>query len=86
MNNEELEKEIERIKERNKRVEKDKAWEVSMTRRVCIMILTYLVVITYSFIIKKVNNIYLSSMVPVIGFFLSGLSLKLIRKLWENRR
>lgn len=50
------------------------------------MILTYLVVITYSFIIKKVNNIYLSSMVPVIGFFLSGLSLKLIRKLWENRR
>ncbi len=38
-----IEKEIEKIKERNKRVEKDKAWETSWTRRICIMILTYIV-------------------------------------------
>jgi hypothetical protein len=80
-----LEKEIKDIKERNKRVEKDKAWEVSWTRRICIMILTYIVVVAYSYIIRKENNIFLSSLVPVIGFTLSTLSLNLIRKIWESK-
>lgn len=79
-----IEKEINDIKERNKRVEKDKAWETSWTRRICIMILTYLVVIVYSYIIKKYDNILFSSLVPVIGFTLSTLSLKLVRKIWEK--
>ena len=79
-----LEKEIKDIKERNKRVEKDKAWETSMTRKICIMILTYIVVVIYSYIIKKFDNIFLSSLVPVIGFTLSTLSLKLVRKIWEK--
>ena len=34
MANQELEQEIEQIKERNKRVELDKAWETSWTRRI----------------------------------------------------
>ena len=79
-----IEKEINDIKERNKRVEKDKAWETSMTRKICIMILTYIVVVIYSYIIKKFDNILLSSLVPVIGFTLSTLSLKLVRKIWEK--
>ena len=79
-----LEKEINEIKERNKRVELDKAWETSMTRRICIMILTYIVVVIYSHLIMKSNNIYFSSLVPVIGFTLSTLSLKFIRKIWEK--
>ena len=80
-----LEKEIKKIQERNKRVELDKAWETSWTRRICIMILTYIVVIIYSYVIKEFDNIFLSSLVPVIGFTLSTLSLKLIRKIWENK-
>ena len=79
-----LEKEIEKIKERNKRVEKDKAWETSTLRKVSIAVLTYLVVITYSYLIKNVSNIFLSSLVPVIGFLLSTLSLKAIRNIWEK--
>lgn len=79
-----IENEIKDIKERNKRVEKDKKWETSWTRRICIMILTYLVVIIYSYIIKKYDNIFLSSLVPVIGFTLSTLSLKLVRKIWDK--
>ena len=79
-----IENEIKYIKERNKRVEKDKKWETSWTRRICIMILTYLVVIIYSYIIKKYDNIFLSSLVPVIGFTLSTLSLKLVRKIWDK--
>lgn len=85
MENKELEQEIAQIKLRNKRVELDKAWETSWTRKICIMILTYIVVIIYSYLIRNNNNIFLSSLVPVIGFTLSTLSLKYIRKMWEKK-
>lgn len=82
---EELKNRIEKIEKRNKSVEKDKAWETSWTRRICIMILTYIVVFIYSYLIKKYNNILLSSLVPVIGFTLSTLSIKVARKVWERK-
>ena len=59
MENKDLENEIEKIKERNARVEKDKAWETSWTRRICIMILTYVVVVTYTYIISKISIFFL---------------------------
>ena len=61
MNNEELQNEIIKIKERNKKVELDKKWETSWTRKICICILTYIVVIIYSFIVRNYDNILLSS-------------------------
>lgn len=79
-----LEKEIENIKQRNKRVELDKKWETSWTRKLCICILTYIVVVIYSYIVRNYDNIFLSSLVPVIGFTLSTLSLRYIRKIWEK--
>lgn len=82
---EELKKELKEIKLRNKRVELDKRWETSVTRKICICILTYIVVLIYSNMVNKSNNIFLSSLVPVIGFFLSTLSLRLVRKLWEKK-
>ena len=81
---EELKREIENIKERNKRVELDKKWETSWTRKICICILTYIVVIIYSYVVRNYDNILLSSLVPVIGFTLSTLSLRYIRKTWEK--
>ena len=84
MENNDLKIEIEQIKERNKRVELDKKWETSLTRKICICILTYIVVIVYSYIVRNYSNILLSSLVPVIGFTLSTLSLKYIRKIWEK--
>lgn len=82
----ELEKEVEKIKLRNKKVETDKAWETSWTRKICICILTYIVVVCYSYLINKISNIWLSSLVPVIGFTLSTLSLKFVRSIWENNK
>ena len=79
-----LEKEINDIKLRNKRVELDKKWETSFARRICICILTYIVVIVYSYLTRKIDNIFLSSLIPVIGFTLSTFSLKLIRTIWEK--
>lgn len=86
MESKDLEKEIIQIKERNKKVELDKAWETSWTRKICIMILTYIVVIIYSYVIRNIDNIFLSSLVPVIGFTLSTLSLKYIRTIWEKNK
>ena len=85
MDNEKIEKEIKSIKVRNARVELDKKWETSWTRRICICILTYVVVIIYSFTIQQISNVFLSSLVPVIGFTLSTLSLGFIRRIWEKR-
>ena len=85
MDNDELRTEIEQIKTRNKKVELDKMWETSWTRKICIAILTYFVVVLYSYIINRFSNIWLSSFVPVLGFVLSTLSLKFVRKLWEKR-
>ena len=79
-----VEEEIKKINQRNRRVEKDKEWETSIVRKICIMILTYIVVIIYSYVIKKYDNIFLSSLVPVIGFTLSTLSLKFVRQIWEK--
>ena len=86
MDNKELENEIKKIQERNQRVELDKAWETSWIRRICICVLTYLVVIVYSLLIAKISNVWLTSLVPVIGFTLSTLSLKIVRKIWERNQ
>ena len=80
-----MEERIDAIEQRNKRVEEDKAWETSFARRFCIAVLTYIVVIIYSYTISKVNNIFLSSLVPVIGFALSTISLNGVRKIWSKR-
>lgn len=79
-----LEERIKKIEERNKRVELDKSWETSWTRKICIIILTYIIVITYSYLIREYNYVLLTSLVPVIGFTLSTLSLKAVRKIWEK--
>ena len=86
MDNKDLENEIAKITHRNNRVELDKAWETSWTRKICICILTYIVVVIYSYLINKNNNIWLSSLVPVIGFTLSTVSLNLVRTVWEKNR
>lgn len=85
MDNRKIETEIRNIKARNAKVELDKAWETSWTRRLCICAMTYIVVAIYSFTIEAVSNVFLSSIVPVIGFTLSTLSLGWVRKVWESK-
>lgn len=85
MKEKELLKEIESIKKRNKTVELNKKWETSFTRKLCIAILTYIVVLTYTFLTNTISNMFLTSLVPVIGFLLSTMSLNLVRKIWEKR-
>lgn len=81
---EEFKKEIESIKERNKRVEADKAWETSKTRVLSILVMTYIITaIVFYFI--GVKNFMLSALIPTVGFFLSTQSLPFIKRAWINK-
>lgn len=76
-----LETEIEKIKDRNRRVEREKAWEMSWTRKIMVAILTYIVVAVFFFYLG-VSNPIKTAVVPTIAFLLSTLSIPFIRKLW----
>ncbi|MDP2656437.1 MAG: hypothetical protein Q8P11_02630 [bacterium] len=79
-----LENEIRIIKERNDRVEADKAWETSSVRIGTIVIITYIVasVVLYTIGVK---NYLLSALVPVVGFYLSTQSLPAIKRWWMKK-
>jgi len=78
-----LEKEILAIKNRNKKVEIDKAWETSWTRKFFLMIFTYLAIGFYLQAIN-INKPWLNAIVPSIGFLLSTLTLPFFKKIWER--
>ncbi len=78
---ENIEGEIEKIKERNNRVELDKAWELSLFRKVIIATLTYFTIVLF-FIFAGTQKPFLNAIVPTIGFILSGLSLGFFKKIW----
>lgn len=79
-----LQKEIDLIKQRNQRVEADKAWETSPTRKISIAILTYLTILLF-FITIKVERPLISAIAPTLGFLLSTMSLPFIKKWWLGR-
>ena len=72
---------IEDIKERNARVEADKAWETSKTRRVFIAVTTY-VIAAYYMRMLGVEAYYLHAFVPTGGYLLSTLSLPFLKRVW----
>lgn len=82
---EQLQKDIQEIKERNTRVEIDKAWETSLTRKVVIAFLTYIVVVLF-FIFASLSNPFVNAIVPTIGFVLSTFSMPFFKKWWINRK
>lgn len=79
-----LQKEINIIKLRNQRVEKDKAWETSTTRKVSIALLTYLTVLLFFYTIR-VEKPLINAIVPTLGFLLSTMSLPFIKKWWQDQ-
>ncbi len=73
------------VEARNIKVEGDKAWEASLTRRLSIMALTYLVVVAYLYFVVHIDP-WINAIVPVIGFFLSTLTIEFIKTRWVSRR
>jgi hypothetical protein len=76
-----LEERIKKIEERNKKVETDKAWETSWTRKILIAIFTYLAISLYLKFIVGINP-WINAIVPTVGFLLSTLTLPWFQKVW----
>jgi hypothetical protein len=77
----ELEKRISAVEARNKRVESDKAWELSYARRALLIIFTYL---SIGFYLQAINvpQPWLNAIVPAVAFMLSTLTLPFFKGLW----
>lgn len=78
-----LNKRVAAIEERNARVELDKAWGTSWTRRISIGLLTYGVIVIYLLVIDN-DKPFINAAVPAVGFLLSTLVLRQIRELWQR--
>ena len=85
MENNELEKRVLALEERNKRVETDKGWETSWTRRILVGLFTFLAIGIYMWAID-ISNSWLNAIVPTVGFMLSTLTLPTFRKIWLKNR
>jgi preprotein translocase subunit SecF len=82
---EQIKKDIEAIKERNARVELDKAWETSLFRKILIAVFTYIVIVLF-FFFAKLPKPFLSAIVPTVGFVLSTASIPFFKRLWIKNK
>ena len=78
-----LEERIKIIEERNKKVESDKAWELSYTRRGLLVLFTYLAIGIYLNAIGLPDP-WLNAIVPAVAFMLSTLTLPFFKGMWAR--
>lgn len=76
-----LEERVGKLEARNRLVEGNKAWETSWTRRVLLIIFTYLAIALYLKFIVGINP-WINAVVPSVGFLLSTLTLPWFKKMW----
>ena len=74
-----LEEEIQKIKLRNRKVEADKAWELSWVRKFLIASLTYIAIVAY-FYFAGLPKPFLNSIVPATAFLISTLSMSYFKR------
>lgn len=80
-----IEKEILEIKERNQRVEADKAWETSVFRILTISAMTFIFT-SLLFYVLGVSKYLTSALIPTFGYFISTQSLPFVKKWWIGKR
>lgn len=78
-----IEERILQIEKRNERVELDKKWETSWTRRALLAGFTYLAMGFYLWAID-IPRPWLNSIVPTAGFMISTLTMPWFKRLWIN--
>ncbi len=79
------EQEISIIKERNLKVEADKAWETSIFRVILISAVTYLVA-AFVFYVLAVSSYLLNAIIPTMGYLLSTQSIPFVKEWWIKNR
>lgn len=81
MIDDQINKEIAALKQRNQRVELDKRWELSLTRRGFIVAVTYAAAAVWLIMIRE-PLAWQKALVPVAGYILSTLTLPWLKKFW----
>lgn len=84
-NMENIEQRIQKIEERNKKVEDDKAWETSWTRRGLLALFTYLAIGIYMWAIE-IERPWLNAVIPTVGFMLSTFTMPFFKKAWLKKQ
>jgi hypothetical protein len=82
---EQIKNDIKIIKERNSRVELDKAWETSSIRKCLIAVLTYIIIVIF-FLFASLPRPFIGAIVPTVGFILSTFSVSYLKKIWINKK
>ncbi len=80
----EVKSEIQQLKARNKKVEADKAWETSWTRRIVVALITYIIIVLF-FFAAGLPNPFVNSIVPAVAFLVSTATIGLIKRLWLKK-
>jgi len=75
---------IKKIIDRNRKVESDKAWETSKTRKIIIAVLTYAVIVVF-FYFAGLPNPFKNSIVPALAFIVSTRTMPLFKKIWIKK-
>lgn len=80
-----IEQRIQNIEERNRRVEIDKAWETSWTRRTLLAAFTYLAIGVYLWAIN-IPSPWVNAIVPAAAFMISTLTMPFFKSVWQKWR
>jgi hypothetical protein len=82
---EELTKEVEKLKQRNIKVEADKAWEGSLTRTILIALLTYIVIVAF-FYFASLPEPFTNAIIPALAYSLSTITAPKVREWWLKKK
>jgi len=80
-----IEERVQKIENRNSKVEFDKEWETSWTRRGLLTLFTYLAIGVYMRAID-IERPWLNAVVPAVAFVLSTLTMPFFKKVWVKNK
>lgn len=81
----ELEHEINEIKARNRRVEADKAWELSRTRTTFISLTTFVLLYVF-FTLNHSEAPFLNALISILAYLLSTFTYGILKGWWLKKR
>lgn len=79
-----IQRELDSIKSRNKKVEADKAWETSWARKILIAIITYALIVIFMYV-AKLDKPFIGALIPTVAFLLSVSTLPFFKRLWIKK-
>ncbi len=80
-----LEKRVAAIEARNQRVELDKAWEVSWTRKLVLFCIIFLLTFLFLLLIRD-DRALGNALLAAVGIFLSTLTISYLKTWWISRQ